>query len=404
MIKHNKLTKNLAIVLLLALTVNSCKKQVSDPFDIDAVISKTELQLEHACKVVETNTKGKKILPRSIDGDRVIMVSSSDWTSGFFPGELWMMYDLTGDKKWKNKAIQYTELLEKEQYNTGTHDVGFMMYCSYGHGYRTTGNPEYKKILIQTAKSLASRYNDTIKCTRSWDHNPKLYTYPVIIDNMMNMELLLWASKETGDNTFKDIALNHANTTIKNHFRKDNSSYHVVDYSPETGEVIKKVTNQGFADESIWARGQAWGLYGYTVMYRETHDPKYLDQANKIAQVVLSYDKMPEDNIPYWDMHAPNIPNEPRDASAAAITASALYELSTHSKTNEKTYKEAADKIIETLSTKNYLVKVGEKQGFLLDHSTGNWPRNSELDVPIVYADYYFLEALKRKKELEGIK
>ncbi|AUP80608.1 glycoside hydrolase family 88 protein [Flavivirga eckloniae] len=393
--------KNFFILLLSIVILYSCESKPDRKFNIEDVISKTETQLTYACNIIKANTSGTKVLPRSVEGDKLIMVPTSDWTSGFFPGSLWMMHDLTGDSKWKDKAIEYTHLLESQQYNTGTHDVGFMMYCSYGHGYKTTKNEKYKDILIQTAKSLASRYNDTIKCTRSWDHSTNLYTYPVIIDNMMNMELLLWASKATGDDTYKNIALNHADTTIKNHFRADNSSYHVVDYSPETGKVLQKITNQGYADNTAWARGQAWGLYGFTVMYRETGLKRYLEQAEKIAKVVISYPNLSDDKIPYWDMNAPKIPNEPRDASAAAITASALYELSGFS-SHKETYLEFANQTLSTLVSDNYLNKVGTHHGFLLDHSTGNMPKNSEIDVPIVYADYYFLEALKRKKELHG--
>ncbi len=389
----------LVVFLAFFVFVISCNTKSKQKLKMDPIIDKVSAQLDFGYQVVKKNSSGKKILPRSIDGDSLVMVSSSDWTSGFFPGELWMMYDLTGKEIWKSRAIKYTELLKKEQNNRRTHDVGFMMYCSYGHGYRTTASSEYKKVLIQTAKSLATRYNDTVKCIKSWDHSTDLYTYPVIIDNMMNMELLLWASKEIGDDTYKNIAVNHANTTIKNHFRHDNSSYHVVDYSPETGEVIKKVTNQGYADETIWSRGQAWGLYGFTVMYRETKDERYLKQAEKIAELVTSYPNLANDKIPYWDMNAPDIPNEPRDASAAAIIASALYELSEYSLNKEK-YLTFADQTLKTLSSDAYLNKEGVLQGFLLNHSTGNWPRHSEIDVPIVYADYYFLEALKRKKQL----
>ncbi|TGV04202.1 glycoside hydrolase family 88 protein [Flavivirga rizhaonensis] len=391
--------KNILLKLLIAcLFISGCNEKTKTTDDkINAIISKTEKQLEYGFEMVESKNDGNLIVPRSIEGDELLMVSSSDWTSGFFPGELWLMYKLTGNSLWKKRAKKYTELLEKEQYNTRTHDVGFMMYCSYGHGYQFANNSDYKNVLIQTAKSLSSRYNEKVQCIQSWDHSKSLYHYPVIIDNMMNMELLLWASEVTGDSLYKNMAINHANTTIKNHFRPDNSSYHVVDYAPETGEVIKKITNQGFADESIWARGQAWGLYGFTVMYRYTKDIRYLEQAEKIAKLVMSYSNLPDDKIPYWDMDAPNIPNEPRDASAAAITASALYELMEYSQ-NKMEYLKFADTIMKSLSSEAYLNKTGSNAGFLLDHSTGNMPRNSEIDVPINYADYYFLEALLRKK------
>ncbi|MDO7172535.1 glycoside hydrolase family 88 protein [Mariniflexile sp. AS56] len=391
----------LSMIVLVCVVTYSCKTKPSKEFNLEAVVSKTEKQLSYHYGIVEKYQEDN-LLPRSIDEKGLVMVPSDDWTSGFFPGELWMMYDLTDNAIWKERAIKYTEYLESEQFNTGTHDVGFMMYCSYGHGYKTTGSSKYKDILIQTAKSLASRYNPTLKSIRSWDHSTSLYTFPVIIDNMMNMELLLWASQETGDPYYKNIAINHTNTTLKNHFRGDNSSYHVVDYSPEKGEIIKKVTNQGYADESAWSRGQAWGLYGFTVMYRATKDEAYLKQAERIAKFILSHKNLPEDKIPYWDFDAPKLPNEPRDASAAAIIASGLYELAGYSK-NSIEYLEVADTMLKSLSTEKYLNKKGTKYGFLLSHSTGNWPRNSEIDEPIVYADYYYLEALNRKKRLNAI-
>jgi unsaturated chondroitin disaccharide hydrolase len=390
----------LPIITLFCVVTYNCKTKISEDFNLKDVVSKTEKQLNYQCEVVDKYKKQNKLFPRSIDNKKdLVMVASSDWTSGFFPGELWMMFDLTDNPIWKERAVKYTQYLENEQFRTDTHDVGFMMYCSYGHGYKTTSNSKYKDILIQTAKSLASRYNTTIKSIRSWDHSNDLYTFPVIIDNMMNMELLLWASKETGDSSYKNIAINHANTTLKNHFRADNSSYHVVDYSLETGEVIKKVTNQGYADETAWARGQAWGLYGFTVMYRETKDEAYLEQAERIAKFILSHKNLPEDKVPYWDFNAPKLPNEPRDASAAAIIASGLYELANYSE-NRKDYLEVADTILKSLSSKEYLNEKGTEYGFLLAHSTGNWPINSEIDKPIVYADYYYLEALNRKKNL----
>jgi uncharacterized protein YyaL (SSP411 family) len=275
-----------------------------------------------------------------------------------------------------------------------------MVYNSFGNGLRLTGISSYREILLDAASSLSTRYKPNAKVIRSWDHNRDKWQCPVIIDNMMNLELLLWAFKESGDSTFYEIAVNHANTTMKNHFRPDYSTYHVVDYDTITGEVLKKQTHQGYADESTWSRGQAWALYGYTLMYRETGDQAYLDQANHIAEFIFTHPRLPEDLIPYWDFDAPNIPDEPRDASAAAITASALYELSTYNGEDANRYTQWADTILENLTT-NYRATPGSDGGFLLLHSTGAKSLNSEIDVPLNYADYYFLEALKRKRELE---
>lgn len=357
-------------------------------------IKKAETQISFMLEEIKkAETPRGEVSPRTIEGGRLKLVVSRDWTSGFFPGILWYLYDYTKDKKWLKEAEIFTKKLEKEQFNKGTHDLGFMIYCSYGNGYRLTKDENYKKVILQAASSLSSRFNPKTGVIKSWDHNRGKWQYPVIIDNMMNLELLFEASKLSGDSSFYKIAVSHANTTLKNHFRTDNSSYHVVDYNPETGKVIKKMTHQGYADESAWARGQAWGLYGYTMCYRETGNPVYLEQAEKIADFYLNHPNLPEDLIPYWDFNAPNIPNEPRDASAAAITASALYELASYAPS--KNYRQQADAILANLS-KFYKSPLKENSGFILLHSTGHKPADSEIDVPLIYADYYYLEAILR--------
>jgi hypothetical protein len=260
-----------------------------------------------------------------------------------------------------------------------------------------TNDPAYKEVLLQGAKSLTKRFNPNTGVIKSWDHAKGQYL--VIIDNMMNLELLFWATKVSGDSSFYKIAVTHANTTMKNHFRPDNSSYHVLKYDTITGEVLSKKTAQGYADESAWARGQAWGLYGYIVTYRETKDKKYLDQAVKIADFILQHPNLPKDKVPYWDHNAPNIPNEERDASAAAITASALLELSAYVKNGKELVKEA-EEILTNLSSPAYLAAVGTNNDFILMHSTGHKPAKSEIDVPIIYADYYYIEGLLRYKQM----
>lgn len=356
-------------------------------------------QMEYAIQLADAAKDSNLVSPRTIEDGELKLVRSRDWTSGFFPGNLWMMLELTGDEQWKKPALEYTLPLEKEQWNAGTHDMGFKMFCSYGKAYEATGNDEFKKVLIQSAKTLATRFNPIVGCLRSWDHNTDKWDFPVIIDNMMNLELLMWAAKETGNDTLSDIAIKHAQTTTENHFRDDFSTYHVIDYNPETGEVQHKHTHQGYAHESAWARGQAWGLYGYTMMYRETGMEEFLTQAERIAEYILSQPGLKDGKIPYWDFNAPNIPDEPYDASAGAIIASALYELAGFSDKGED-YLAVANKLLETLSSPEFLAPVGENKGFLLMHSTGHLPANSEIDVPIVYGDYYFLEAILRESNL----
>lgn len=358
----------------------------------------TDVMLAEIAKV--ENDSELLVSPRTIEKGRLHLVKSSDWTSGFFPGELWYLYAYSKNIKWRRLAEKFTAKIEKEQFNGRTHDMGFKVYCSVGNGYLLTKNDHYRQVLIQSAKTLSTRFNKTAGVIRSWDHNKDKWDYPVIIDNMLNLELLFEAAKLTGDSTYYNIAVSHANKTMENHFRKDYSSYHVVDYDSITGKVRKKTTHQGYSDASAWARGQAWGLYGYTMCYRETKDPKYLKQAQHIAGFIFNNPNLPEDLIPYWDFNAPGIPNEPRDASAAAVMASALLELSTYSR-NGQHYMDLARKILSNL-TKAYRAPVGKSYGFILLHSTGSKPSDSEVDVPLVYADYYYLEALLRLQRLSA--
>ena len=336
--------------------------------------------------------------PRSTKADGSYRLENAkDWTSGFYPGSMWLAYELSGDEALAKEARRYTDRLEDIQYYTGNHDIGFMMYCSYGNALRLKPEPKDKEILINSSESLCARFSPEIGLIRSWDFGD--WSYPVIIDNMMNLEMLFWASEQTGNSKYRDIAIAHADKTLKNHFRMDGSSYHVVDYDMRTGKVRSRCTAQGYSDESAWARGQAWGIYGYTMCYRYTRQLKYLEQAEAAYEFVCTHPNLPEDLIPYWDFDAVNIPHELRDASAAAIMAAALYELSMYS--NKAKYKETADKVMHSLSSSDYRSKIGENHNFLLMHSVGSYPHGNEIDVPLIYADYYFLEALKRKRDCD---
>jgi unsaturated chondroitin disaccharide hydrolase len=389
--------KRLFSFIFSLILIFGCNNQKADAPEL--LLGHCDAQLEYAMQKVIPLFTENLISPRTIENGALKLVPARDWTSGFFAGNLWMMYELTGNEKWKEKAVQFTLPLESEKWNGGTHDLGFKMYGSFGQAIKYNDNAEYRDILIQSAKTLSTRFNPVVGCIRSWDHNTDKWDYPVIIDNMMNLELLLWAAKETGNENFKEIAIKHAQTTIKNHFRDDNSSYHVIDYNPETGAVENKHTHQGFAHESAWARGQAWGLYGFTMMYRETGMDEFLIQAEKIAGFILDQKGIKEGKIPYWDFNAPNIPNEPYDASAGAIISSALFELYGFSETRGE-YLEVAKKLLETLSSSEFLTPIGDNNGFLLKHSTGSKPHNSEVDVPLVYADYYFLESIIRNQNM----
>jgi hypothetical protein len=347
---------------------------------------------------------GMILNPRTyIDGE-IKYVSPHSWTSGFFPGSMWYLYELTGDEKWEKLGRKYTEALDSVKYLTSHHDVGFMIGSSFGNGLRLAGIESYKEVIVKAAQSLSTRFRPVAGIIQSWDvtngwQAERGWECPVIIDNLMNLELLFDATRFSGDSLFYNIAISHADKTMENHFRPDYSTWHVVDYSLKDGSLRNKHTAQGFAHHSTWARGQSWAIYGYVVCYRETGNSKYLTQAEKAFNAVARHINMPKDGIPYWDYEAPNIPNALRDASSAAIMASALYELSSYSESEY--YKGWADKILESLASPAYRATVGENGYFLLKHSVGSIPHSAEIDVPLSYADYYFLEALKRKRDLE---
>ena len=345
--------------------------------------------------------KPSKKNPRTFENGTLKFAGTNDWTCGFFPGSLWYLYELTKNEQFKTEAGWYTDLLKSVQYRKDTHDLGFMLYCSFGNAYRITGNESYKSVLITGANSLMTRFHPEVGLIKSWDKRIN-WQYPVIIDNMLNLEFLCEVSKLTKDDSYKSVSVKHADKTLQNHFRPDNSCFHVVNYDSINGNVISKETHQGYSNSSSWARGQGWALYGYTMMYRETKDPKYLAQAQKVASFILHHPNLPKDKIPYWDFNAPNIPNEPRDASAGALYASALIELSTYVKDGTE-YMNAAEHILRSLSSAEYMAAKGENGLFILKHSTGNWPKKSEIDVPLNYADYYYLEALSRYIKAKNI-
>lgn len=355
---------------------------------------------EQQLKLMDTRLE-PGILPRTLHPDGTPRNSNtiSWWCSGFYPGSLWYVYEYSGDPEIKALAEKYTHYLDTIVRARTHHDIGFQVNSSFGNAYRLTGDKQYLPVMEAAAAKLARRFSPITGTTKSWETNKK-WVYPVIIDNMMNMELLEVASKLFSCDSLNQIALTHARTTIKNHFRDDYTTFHLVDYNPENGEVVKRCTVQGYADDSAWSRGQAWALYGYTMMARETGEADMLAQAEGIADMLLA--RLPEDGVPYWDFNAPDIPNALRDASAGAIMASAFLDLSgiTADAARAKACVAMAEKILRTLSGEEYLAKVGENGNFLLKHSVGSLPANSEVDVPLTYADYYYLEAMVRLLKL----
>ncbi|KDN56231.1 glycoside hydrolase family 88 protein [Flavobacterium seoulense] len=393
-------------VIGASLMLLSCGRTVSGSklekaFDVDAQLTYSVNQSANALKLIPNDGSS---IPRNIPADskQWRFVDYKDWTSGFWPGELWYLYEFSRDQKWEAEADKFTNYLEPLAVTPALdHDLGFQVFNSYGNGYRLTKNPKYKEIILKTADTLATLFNPKVGTILSWPREVPNMEWPqhnTIMDNMINLELLFWASKNGGDKKLYDMAVSHATVTMQNHFRPDYTSYHAVVYDKETGKKIKGVTHQGYSDSSMWARGQSWAIYGYTMVYRETKDPKFLDFAHKVTRVYL--DRLPKDLIPYWDFNDPVIPNTLRDASAAAVVASALLELSTYTKDKglAKEYLDKAEGMLKELSD-NYQSK--NKNTALLLHSTGHKPAGSEIDHSIIYADYYYVEALLRYKKMK---
>jgi unsaturated chondroitin disaccharide hydrolase len=357
-----------------------------------------------ATKTVHSLTDATRV-PRSIANGKTEWrtVERHDWTSGFWPGIEWYLYEYTKDEQWNQRADKSQSILAPLVDSSAIdHDLGFVMYTSYGNGYRLTNNPDYKKILVRAADTLATLFNPKVGTILSWPRPAPGVDWPLrhntIMDNMINLELLFWASKNGGSKRLYDIAVSHATTTMQNHFRPDYTSYHVVLYDTATGKKIKGITHQGYSDSSMWARGQAWAIYGYTMVYRETKDIKFLDFAQKVTDVYLN--RLPKDLIPYWDFNDPAIPNAPRDASAACVVSSALLELSTLVKDKAKAqmYREKGEAMLKELSSPRY--QSGSTNNAFLLHSIGHKPAGGEIDASIIYADYYYIEALLRAKKL----
>lgn len=395
------------IVLVFGFLLPACggTPKTTEKDFVNENIAFAKAQVGNEIEVIEAS--GKVLNPVTLKPDGAIYYCSySDWRSGFFPGSVWYLFELTGDKALLPLAQKYTEAIEEAKNLTWHHDIGFIVGCSFGNGLRITGNPVYKETIIQAAKSLSTRFREKAGVLQSWNvdrgwQSERGWECPVIIDNLMNLQLMFEATRLSGDSSFYHIAVSHADRTLQEAFRPDGSCYHVVDYSIEDGTVRNRHTAQGYAHESAWSRGQAWAIYGYTVCYAKTGNRKYLDQAIHTFRFMKEHKHMPEDLIPYWDMDAPNIPNEPRDASSAACIASALYQISTMDVADAEGYKAYADRIMHSLASPAYRAALGTNGNFILMHSVGSIPHNAEVDVPLNYADYYFIEALKRKQSLE---
>ena len=395
---------NIFFLFLLIAFAGCTKSSNPSHIDLQKQIDDCENQLKIAVPKLTDLTKHPRLIDKDKKEWKEVTNDKLIWTSGFYPGVLWYAYDITGNERWKNEAIQRTEVFEDFQNITEHHDIGFMMFPAYGNGYEIGGEKEYKDILLNSAASLASRFNPNVGTIRSWSNkmHPRWKQHITIIDNMLNLELLFWAAKNGGHKKYYDIAVKHAETTMKNHFRKDLTSWHVLEYDSINGNILNRHTKQGFADDSRWSRGQAWGVYGYTMVYKETKDKKYLDFAKKLADTYLSL--LPHDMVPAWDFDVQSNPKEEKDASAAAIVASSLMDLSTFvdSETDQERYFNAGVEILKSLGSEKYSA-VGKADSFLL-HSTGAKSLGHEIDVALIYADYYYIEALSRLQKLQSKK
>ena len=389
---------------MLAACTDSNSGTTSGQFDVDKALAYCDTQVRRTLDELSRGDEGTDytMMPRNIPDSTshwyCSKATKEEWCAGFWPGILWYDYEYTKDPVIKAEAERFTDALESISHITPAydHDLGFLMFCSYGNGYRLTHNETYREVILRSADALAELFNPKAGTILSWPRNVEMLGgHNTIMDNMINLEMLFWASKNGGDKNLYDIAVSHADTTMKYHFRPDYTSYHVAVYDTLTGHFIKGMTHQGYSDSSMWARGQAWAIYGYTVVYRETQDPKYLDFVQQVTDVYLK--RLPDDYIPYWDFDDPAIPYAPRDASAACVVASALLELSGYvSPEKGSTYREAALRMLESLSSDKY--QCGKQKPAFLLHSTGHYPNGSEIDASIIYADYYYIEALLRLK------
>ncbi|MCF0185170.1 MAG: glycoside hydrolase family 88 protein [Bacteroidaceae bacterium] len=397
---------NVIVLTVMLLNTMACKSANEiTSFDVDSLLNDCHHKVSDALASFADSIGNYDCsqAPRSIaPGDAMWSkrpVVAEEWCSGFWPGILWMDYMISGDENVAKAAEAYTNAIGKiVKSPVYDHDLGFLVMCSYGKGLLMNNNEEYKQIMLNAADSLSTLYNPNVGTICSWPRNKQMFGgHNTIMDNMINLELLFWAAKNGGGNNLYEIAINHADQTMKNGFRDDGTSCHVAVYNENSGKLIRTCTHQGYSDDSMWARGQAWAIYGYTMVYRETHDKKYLDFVQKVADAYLTH--LPYDCVPYWDFNDPSIPKCSRDASAAAIVASALFELEGYVAPEiGDRYDHEAREMMRSLSSDAYWSS--NTQAFL-NHSTGNFPAGSEIDYSIVYADYYYLEALLRMRDIE---
>ena len=406
--------------ILLTLSLVACHVGfgTAQTIDVDKELDYCHLQLTRALKALQPYDF--TMMPRNILTDagkqtttwNLRPAKAEEWCSGFWPGILWMDYGnrksrpegkgrsagLSADSL-RSIADGYTQVLKPLAYSPiYDHDLGFIIINSFLKGYEQTHSEDYRRTALAAADTLATLFNPKAGTLLSWPRHVKDYKgHNTIMDNMINLELLLWASANGGSPLLRDIAVCHATTTMRHHFRPDGSCYHVAVYDTLTGEFLRGLTHQGYADWSMWSRGQSWAIYGYTMVYRYTRDPLFLGFAQKVTDVYLRRLRETSDDwVPLWDMDATGS----KDASAACVVASALLELSQYVDGEKQSlYRSAAVNMLSDLSSEKYQSR--RRNVSFLMHSTGHRPAGSEIDASIVYADYYYIEALQRLKALQ---
>ncbi len=360
----------------------------------DAWINETWSKI--SAKMLKTVERNQNTLPyTAVDGryDNWYEKDVSWWTNGFWPGIMWLMYSAEGNEAYKTAAENSEKLLDKamENFNDLMHDVGFMWYISAGANYKLTGNKDSLRRVMHAANLLAGRYNINGRFIRAW--NGDMYGW-AIIDCMMNLPLLYFASRESGDNRFYDIAVSHADTTLKNHLRPDGSARHIINYDTHTGEIVEVMGGQGYDEHSSWSRGQAWALYGFALSYKHTGDKKYLDAAKRSAHYFISC--VCDDWLPRCDFRAPEEPVI-YDSTAGACAACGLLEIAENVPENEKRlYYNAAVNILKAMDEK--FCDWDAERDSILQCGTERYHGEKGRHIPIIYGDYFFIEAIYRLK------
>ncbi|HEY9415659.1 MAG TPA: glycoside hydrolase family 88 protein, partial [Pseudonocardia sp.] len=331
---------------------------------------------------------------RTKPGGLWLTAGADDWTAGFYPATLWRTFERTQDPAWRQRAVTWQAGLARQTKQDST-DLGFKLFDTFGTGYQLTGDESYKRVVLDGADTVSHRFNPKVGMFRVWDKSADQTQFRVNIDATMNLELMFWAGQNGGNPQYAEMAKRHAERALTDLVRPDGGTWMVAMYDQKTGALVGHSTKQGYATESTWARGQSWAVYGFTMAYRYTKDPRFLDGARRTADYFMR--RLPPDHVPYWDFDVPNKATAPRDTSAAAVVASALVELSgfeTDPAAKQRDTDNARD-LLTALSSPTYAPRAQPKFAAILQHGTQHFPAGWA-DTGIAFGDYYFVEALNR--------